>query len=215
MGVLIAIEGISGVGKTTHSRFLRAWLKRRNIQTILLREPSNSVVGRAIKKIIVELNKSNTKRSVKFEAALFAIDRLIQCNRIILPALKRNKVVILDRSLYSSYAYQQARGLSKKIIDGFNKNVVKPRLVIILDASLEVAMERLKSKSTLHPEFDAIFDTKETLRKARKYYLEFARKDPKKFKIVNTEKPIGEVKKEIQQLVYSYLVKQGLMEKAQ
>lgn len=204
------------MGKTTHSILLKNWLRKKFGPTLLLYEPSNSHFGRQIKAAIVEINSIakrdliGAKQAVSLEAMLFATDRLIQYYSKILPALKEGKVVVLDRSIYSSYAYQQARGLDKKIIDNFNRGAPKPDLIMVLDTSLEVAMGRLKSKTTLQPEFDAIFDSKEILRKARENYLKLAHEYPKKFRLINTEKPKDQTKKEIRQLVHSYLTKKGL-----
>lgn len=217
-GTLIAFEGISGVGKTKHSRLLENWLERNRIQTLHIREPSNSAFGSLIKETIVDCNKmyhkTNPVRAAKLEALLFAADRIRQFYARTLPALRQGKVVISDRSLYSSYAYQGARHLDQKFIYTLNKPINKPDLVIILDIDVKIAMDRLKSKSSKQPNFDAIFDTENLLKKARRNYLSLARRNSQFIKLINTQKPIDEIQKEIRQLVYSHLRGRGFTKEA-
>ena len=218
MGALIAIEGISGVGKTKHSRLLENWLKKNHVPTLLISEPSASLFGLTIKKAIIECNrlyhKTNPKRVAELEAMLFAADRVYQYYTMTLPALKNGKVVISDRSVYSSHVYQGVRGLNQKTITTLNKPILeRPSLVIILDVDLNLAAKRLESKRSGFREFDAIFDSGEVLKKARKNYLALVRKNPAKFKLIRTQKPLWETQKRIQQLVYSHLKKRGCLRK--
>jgi len=219
MGALIAVEGISGAGKTTHAKLLRDWLQKKRVPTLLLNEPSDSHFGLQLKKVIVENNSLvkckliEPEQAISLETILFAADRLIQYNTKIFPALKEDKTVVLDRSVYSSYAYQQARGISSKFVRAINRFVSEPDLVIVLDAGLTHTQKRLKAKLSRNPEFDAIFDNENVLKKARKNYLKLANKNPKKFRLIKSLQPIDKTQRNIQKYVDSFLKRGELVYK--
>lgn len=193
-GVLIAIEGIDGSGKTTIAREIVKFLKKEGYDPVLLKEPSDSVYGEKIR-------SSKERLPPEEELRLFLLDREIDVRERIIPALERGKIVVMDRYYYSNIAYQSARGIEFERIRELNEKIApKPDLVLILDVSPELALSRIRASREL-----TVFENKEELEKVRKNFLRLA---DEKAIVLNAEKPLEEVKKEailaIKKLLDSY-----------
>lgn len=193
MGILIAVEGIDGAGKTTIANHLKNYLSSFGYDCVILKEPSDSIYGKRIKSL-------NSRISPEEELELFILDREIDVRERILPALREGKVVIMDRYYYSNIAYQSARGLNALEIKKRNERIApKPDLVILLDLSPETAISRLKSREKL-----SVFEQKEYLAEVRKRFLELV--DDVTF-VINAEKDVEEVKRDVEEVVKSFLKK--------
>ena len=143
-GVLIAIEGIDGAGKTTQAELLRKNLEGKGYQVEAFKEPTSAETGDRIR----QLGKNGRTEAVEVEFKLFLEDRRYDVQHNILPALASGKVVIVDRYYYSSMAYQGARGMSPQYIEQENlKFAPKPDLTIFLDISPQTAEERIRSRN--------------------------------------------------------------------
>ena len=103
-GKFITFEGCEGSGKSTQLRLLSEYLASAGVDFLMTREPGGSVISEEIRKII--LNGKNTEMCDECEALLYAAARVQHLNEIIKPALKQGKLVICDRYVYSSLAYQ-------------------------------------------------------------------------------------------------------------
>jgi len=165
-GVLIAIEGIDGTGKTAQSEILVKKLAEKGYSAVGLHEPTEGEWGKKIK----ELAK-NGRYQIKAETELdyFYFDRLEDVERNINPSLKQKKIVVMDRYYLSSVAYQSARGLSSDYIEKANKMIAPiPDVTIILDLDPEVALRRIKHKRNMTPNH---FERKKYLDHVRKVFL--------------------------------------------
>ena len=100
---------------------------------------------------------------------LFAADRIEHLEREVLPALDEGNIVISDRYVYSSLAYQGATGLSLEWIEKINEHALKPDLGVFIDIELETAMNRLKAKKS-------VMENTATLQKVRHVYMKFVAK---------------------------------------
>ena len=100
---------------------------------------------------------------------LFAADRIEHLETEVLPALREGRLVISDRYVYSSLAYQDAAGLSLEWIEKVNEYALKPDLAVFVDVDLETVMRRLKAKKS-------VMEKTETLQKVRDVYLKFVEK---------------------------------------
>ncbi|MEM0302278.1 MAG: dTMP kinase [Archaeoglobaceae archaeon] len=190
-GLLIAIEGIDGAGKTSVANELVKFLKNMGYDAILLKEPSDSIYAQKIR-------GAKERLPPEEELELFLRDREIDAIKNIIPALQNGKVVVMDRYYYSNIAYQSARGLNAEEIRKLNEKIApKPDLVILLDVSPETALERIKPRGKL-----TLFEGKEYLEKVRENFLRIA---DKKTIIVNAEKPFNEVKREVFEIVKNLL----------
>lgn len=143
-GRFITFEGCEGSGKSTHIRLLAERLKTEGIDVLITREPGGSDVAEQIRKII--LDGKNTAMCDECEALLYAAARIQHLKEIVEPALSAGKLVICDRYVDSSFAYQgYARGLGEEYIVKINSVALKeyaPDLTLFLNISPKNAFER-------------------------------------------------------------------------
>jgi len=164
-GAFICIEGLDGCGKTTQAKLLAKKLMKSHI-AFYTAEPSRGNIGTFIRKRCLYGEK---RLSTVVEALLFAADRFEHVENEILPALREGRLVISDRYVYSSLAYQGAASLSLEWIETLNEQALKPDLAVFIDVELETVMNRLKSKRS-------VMENMETLQKVRDVYLKFVAK---------------------------------------
>src|SRR4030065_216390 len=140
-GVLLALEGIDGCGKSTQAELLASALRERGLEVVLTCEPTDSPLGRQIR----EYFQGPTRYlSPKEELNLFMADRREHVEEVINPALAEGKIVITDRYYYSSVAYQGALGLDPDRIVAQNEVLaVRPDLTVILTLPVAMALARL------------------------------------------------------------------------
>ena len=150
-GVFITFEGADGSGKTTVSQAVAEKLQLLNLEVIYSREPGGSEIAEQIRKVILDLE--NTAMDFKTEALLYAASRRQHLIDIIWPALKANKVVICDRFVDSSLAYQgYAREIGIDEVLNINQFAIEeffPDLTIYLEISAETGLNRIKSRRNL------------------------------------------------------------------
>lgn len=143
-GLFITAEGTDGSGKTTQIKLLRNYLEEKGFDVLLIREPGGTNIGEKIRSII--LDPENADMSVTTEMMLYAAARAQLVSEVIKPALEAKKIVICDRFIDSSYAYQgYGRGVDLKIIEGINRAALDgllPDATIFFDISPEVALNR-------------------------------------------------------------------------
>ena len=164
-GAFICIEGLDGCGKTTQAKLLAKKL-RKSHNAVYTAEPSRGKIGTYIRKSYLYGEK---RLSSVLEALLFAADRIEHVENEVIPALNEGRLVISDRYVYSSLAYQGAAGLSLEWIDKVNEHALKPDLAVFIDVDLETVMDRLKAKKS-------VMENTETLKKVRDVYLKFVAK---------------------------------------
>ena len=161
-GAFICIEGLDGCGKTTQARLLVRRLRKEGV-AVYTAEPSKGIIGRFIKKYCLHGSK---RGSSIVEALLFAADRFEHVENEVLPALRKGRIVVSDRYVYSSLAYQGAAGLDLEWIERLNEHAMRPDLAIFLDVEPETVVQRLKPKRS-------VMEDLETQRKVREVYLKF------------------------------------------
>jgi dTMP kinase len=164
-GVFIVIEGLDGSGKTTQAKLLATNLKK-TCPAIYTAEPSRGQIGKFIRNRILYEEK---RLSVSVEALLFAADRIEHIQNEVQPALQKGVVVVSDRYLYSSLAYQGSAGLSLDWIRSVNSLALKPDLALFIDVAPETVLARLKRKKS-------VMENLETQRKVREVYLKCVEK---------------------------------------
>lgn len=204
-GILITFEGIDYSGKTTQAKKLFNYLKRKGHKVILLREPGGEKVSENIRQVL--LSSRNTEMNPLTELLLYEAARAQLVSRIILPALRQGKLVICDRFYDSSLAYQgYGRGLDIKMIDYLNEVSVsglKPDLTILIDIPIKVFTSRMrqnnKKKDRIEKEKIDFYKT------VRDGYLKTARKEKKRFKVMDGMGAIEEVWQEVKKSVDSFL----------
>jgi dTMP kinase len=151
-GYYIAVEGLEGAGKSTAMKTIKKHLIQHNIDYIIAREPGATVVGEAIRQIIKDTS-SNEVMDYRTELLLFYAARIELIEKIIKPALLEGKWVLSDRFELSSFAYQGGgRKLNEEMLQSLSAFCVghcKPDLVLFLDISPEIGLDRAKRRGKL------------------------------------------------------------------
>jgi len=191
-GIFICVEGLDGCGKTTQAKLLVKRL-RRDYGAVYTAEPSEGKIGKLIKRRYLHAVK---RGSAVVEALLFAADRLEHLKSDVLPALNEGKLVVSDRYVFSSLAYQGAAGLDLKWIEKINEYAVRPGLALFIDVQPETVIRRLKRKRS-------VMENLETQLKVREIYLRFV--DEGELVRVDGNKSKIEVAREIASTVKGFL----------
>jgi dTMP kinase len=200
-GKYYAFEGIDGSGKTTQVQKLAEYFLLQNREVVITKEPSSAdgVVGELIHKI---LNKEITVPSMTLQY-LFAADRALHLDEIVIPALKADKIVISDRSFWSAVAYgiadlqlpenEQERMLVAHNVLALYGGYLVPDKTFVIDVPAYIAMQRVVERK----KEQTIYERVETLDKVAKEYEWMAEKFSDVLKIINGTQSVEEVFKAI------------------
>ena len=163
-GYLIVFEGIDGTGKTTQCLKLAEYLESRGLPVVRLREPTQGIWGKKIRKILTEGRGDVTPEE---ELQYFINDRKEDVEQNIRPALSEKKIVVIDRYYYSTAAYQGALGFDpEKIVADNEAFAPQPDLLLMFRGSLENSFERIREG---RDEFSA-FEKREYLQKVQQIF---------------------------------------------
>ena len=196
-GFFICVEGLDGCGKTTQTKLLVRKLRKIGWDAVYTAEPSRGKIGKFIKKYCLH----GEKRTFPIvEALLFAADRFEHVEREVIPALNEGKIVVSDRYVYSSLAYQGATGLDLKWIEMINEHAIRPDLAIFVDVEPEAVIKRLKPKKS-------VMENLKTQRKVREVYVKFVEKG--ELVRIDGNKSTKEVADDILKVVLRFLEKRG------
>lgn len=191
-GLWITLEGGDGTGKTTQAALLEEWLRGQDRKALRTREPGGSEVGVLIRDIVLHHRGDIAPRA---EALLYAADRAHHVATVVRPALDRGEVVIQDRYLDSSVAYQGAgrvldadevRGLSLWAAEG-----ALPDLTVLLDLDPALARRRLDSAEKPFDRLEA--EREEFHRRVRESFLALAAAEPERFLVVDAAQEPDEI----------------------
>lgn len=192
-GVFICLEGIDASGKSTQARWLVRNLRRRGFDAIYTTEPSDGEIGKFIKRYVLQRKR---RIPAVVEALLFAVDRIDHVESKIERALESGKIVVSDRYVYSSLAYQGAAGLDVSWIKQVNKMALTPDLAIYIDVPPEVVVKRMKRRRS-------VMETLETQRRVRGVYMQLVRE--KRLVLIDGNRPAREVVQNILAVVLKRL----------
>ncbi len=165
-GVLVAIEGIDGAGKTTQIGRLRDWLTARGLEVVCTKEPTNGPHGARLR-----ASAASGRLSLDEELALFEADRREHVAQLVEPALARGAVVLIDRYYPSTAAYQGARGADASAIVAHHETFApRPDLIAILDVAPDVGLARVRARGDV----PNAFEQAEALARARGIFAQLA-----------------------------------------
>lgn len=209
-GLFITLEGGEGAGKTTQISFIEQYLEEVRLDYITTREPGGITISESIREII--LDKHNTKMDGKTEALLYAAARRQHLVEKVIPALVEGKVVICDRFIDSSLAYQgYARGIGVEEVLEINKFAIggyMPDLTIFLDIDVKEGLARVKGRNGEINRLDLEDITfHETVRNG---YIELLRQEPNRIRKVDASQSVEDVSKEIINIIKDTLEKKQL-----
>ena len=188
-GFFVVFEGGDGAGKSTQVKQLTEKLTKLNETVVKTREPGGTELGKKIREILLDQNEFEV--SPRMEALLFAADRSINMSQIIKPALEKGNVVIADRHIDSSIAYQGVgRGLGAQTIEEISRWAVQgivPDLTVLLDVDANTGQSRLQTKDRLDRE-STDFHTK-----VNQAFRDLAKANPDRYIVIDAVKPVEEI----------------------
>ena len=199
-GFLITLEGNEGSGKSTQIKLLQRYLKRKRIPVVVTHEPGGTVISAQIRKIL--LDRKNIRMNGECETLLYMAARAQLVEEVIKPAIRTGKVVLCDRWLDATMAYQgYGAGISLQWIRSMGQKVtagVRPKRSLYLDLPLNLGLKR----ATSHKVADRMERKKMIFHKrVRRGYLSLAKQEPGRFRVISVQA------KDSVQVVHSKILK--------
>jgi dTMP kinase len=203
-GLWVTFEGVDGSGKSTQAEGLARWAAARGRVVTRTREPGGTEVGELIRSIVLHHRGTVVPRA---EALLYAADRAQHVATVVRPALARGEVVVQDRYLDSSVAYQgsgrvldpdQVRALSLWAADG-----ALPDLTVLLDLDPEAARTRLEADDKPYDRLEA--EDADFHARVRESYRALARAEPGRFLVVDASAPVDRIADAVRERVLPLL----------
>ncbi len=188
-GLFVTFEGVDGCGKTTQMNLLAKYLKDNGHDVILTREPGAKGLGEKIREILLHYDGEVSSRAESF---LFLADRAQHIDKIVNPAVEQGKIVLCDRHTDSTLAYQgYGRGVvleQLKMLNNLATGQRKPDITFVFDIDIETSMSRVgKEKDRMESAGIEFFE------KVRKGYLEIAKQEPDRVKVLDSTRSIDEI----------------------
>ena len=191
--MFLSFEGIDCCGKTTQAKLLVEKLKSENRETLFLREPGGTEISEQIRQIL--LHKKNLKMTQITELLLFSASRAQLVTEVIKPAIAKGTVVITDRFVDSTTAYQgYGRGLHHGGVKGINAiatNGLMPKKTFIIDITVQ---EMYSRRQASHQEIDRMeMSNEDFYNRVRDGYLQMAKEEPSRFVVIDGKQPIEDI----------------------
>lgn len=201
-GFFVTVEGGEGAGKTSAIRSITKTVERLGYEVVCTREPGGIPIAEQIRAVI--LDKNNISMDGRTEALLYAAARRQHLAEKVIPALQSGKVVVCDRFIDSSLAYQgYARGLGMDEILAINQFAVEqwmPELTFYMDVRPEVGLERILADQ--HRELNRLdLESRSFHEKVREGYLEVLKRFPERIVQVDAEQEMKQVHQQIEQIL--------------
>lgn len=196
-GKFITLEGVDGAGKSTHVGFVAEWLRRQGREVIVTREPGGTPLGETLRELLLHRDMdADTELLLMFAA------RQQHLAELILPALARGAWVVSDRFTDASYAYQcGGRGIAAErvaALEAWVQRGFSPDLTLLFDVPAEVAEAR-RSSARVADRFEQ--EAGSFFNRVRDAYLERARAEPRRVRVLDAQHAIEAVQGEIARLL--------------
>ncbi len=208
----IVFEGIEGSGKSYQSRKLYTAIKKIGLPVILTREPGGTKSAEKIREIILKdyFHPDFKEKFDKYtDTLLYLAARNEHIQNKIKPAISKKKIVICDRFIDSTFAYQvYGKGVNKNFVNLVHKYIlgnIKPDMTFILKVNISRALQRLKKRTIKKNRYDKF--SKNFYIKAQKAFIKIAKKNKKKYYIFDNSEDDKNLEKNIFKLVCSKLIK--------
>ena len=202
-GLFITFEGADGCGKTTQIKLVKDYLEKSGYEVVLTREPGAKGLGEKIREILLNYDGIVSDRCESF---LFLADRAQNIDTIVNPAVEKGKIVLCDRHIDSTVAYQgYGRGLDLERINKLNLLATDgrvPDLTIVFDIDVETSMQRVGKEKDRMESAGIEFHNR-----VRNGYLEIAKNEPERVKVVDGREGIEKVFENVKDLVNKTLQK--------
>ncbi len=196
-GLFITLEGADGSGKSTQLEKIAQYLQENNLDYIITRDPGGTELGCKIREILLNYNGDVSDNCELF---LYLADRAQHIDMKILPAVQQGKIVVCDRHVDSTVAYQgYGRGLDVEKINLLNNIVtqaIKPDLTLLFDVDTETASKRVGNNKDRLESLSLDFH-----KKVRFGYLEIAKQEPDRVKVINANNDIETVFSDVVKII--------------
>ncbi len=200
-GLFITFEGADGCGKTTQLKLLAQYLENQGRDIVITREPGGKGLGEKVREILLNYDGPVSDRCESF---LFLADRAQNIDIIVNPAVAEGKIVLCDRHIDSTVAYQgYGRGLDIeriKMLNSIATNGRKPDLTIVFDVDLETSQKRVGDNKDRMESAGCEFHNR-----VRFGYLDIAKEEPERIKVVNAAQSIEAVFDDVKKIIEKYL----------
>ena len=204
-GAFIVIEGIDGSGKTTQVELLKAFLSERGHRVLVTRDPGSTDLGEKLREVLLFSRQAIDPVA---ETLMYAAARAQHVSERIIPALRREMMVVSDRFSGSMYAYQGwGKGVDRDLLDVVNRHSCRglvPDAVILLDIDPALSLSRLK-----RPADRMESEGQEFLQRVRKGYLAMAAGSPDQYTVIDANLPVEEIALQVRQAVEKLLKDEG------
>lgn len=196
-GLFITFEGPDGCGKTTQMNLLAQYFEKKGKKVVLTREPGGKGLGEKVREILLNYNGEVSDRCESF---LFLADRAQNIDIIVKPAVEQGEIVLCDRHIDSTVAYQgYGRGLDLNEINILNNLATggkKPDLTLVFDVDVETSMKRVGKEKDRMESAGIDFHNR-----VRNGYLELAKQEPTRIKVLDATKTIEEIYEKVVEIV--------------
>lgn len=196
-GLFITFEGPDGCGKTTQMNLLAQYFEKKGKKVVLTREPGGKGLGEKVREILLNYDGEVSDRCESF---LFLADRAQNIDIIVKPAVEKGEIVLCDRHIDSTVAYQgYGRGLDLNEINILNNLATggkKPDLTLVFDVDVETSMKRVGKEKDRMESAGIDFHNR-----VRNGYLELAKQEPTRIKVLDATKTIEEIHEKVVEIV--------------
>ena len=196
-GVFVCFEGGEGAGKSTQSRLLARWLTEHGCTVLSTYEPGDTPVGAKIRQIV--LDPATGALADRTESLLYAADKAEHVETVVLPALARGEVVITDRYVDSTLAYQGAgRALEVAEVEQIARwatGDLRPHLTVLLDLEPSAGLDRFEERDRIEGE------SLEFHQRVRSAFLGMAEAEPGHYLVLDARAPVEEIAAAVQAVV--------------
>lgn len=198
-GLFITFEGADGCGKTTQLNLLAEYLQSKGLEVVVTREPGSRGLGEKIREILLNYDG---EVSSNCEAFLFLADRAQHIDMLVKPSIEAGKIVLCDRHTDSTIAYQgYGRGVDLqriKMLNSLATSGLVPDLTLVFDIDVETSMARVgKNKDRMESAGVEFHE------KVRQGYLEIAKAEPERVKVINSKDSIENIFEQVKAIVTS------------
>jgi dTMP kinase len=196
-GCFIALEGGEGAGKSTQARLLESWLRQEGYDVLLTHEPGDTEIGQKLRRIV--LDPATGPMSDRTETLLYAADKAEHVERVVRPALDRGAVVVTDRYVDSTLAYQGAgRSLADDEVERIARwatDDLRPHLTVLLDLEPQAGLTRFEERDRIEGE------SAEFHERVRAMFLRLAATDAQRYLVVDARRPVEEIERLVRERV--------------
>ncbi len=205
IGKFISIEGIEGAGKSTQLAFIRRYLSENGKQLVVTREPGGTDLGEQIRTLL--LTPTTSGMAVDTELLLMFAARAEHIEQVIKPALARGDWVLSDRFVDATFAYQGGgRGIDLQRITTLSEWALKglqTDVTFLFDLSVELGQQRVLSRNQGIDRFEQ--EKVDFFQRIRRSYLQLARQEPNRIKVIDASKTIVEIELQLATLLDNLL----------